>query len=132
MPEIRSLALAMLVLLAVACGVPIDSHSVPGTYYWNTAGVVDEIIIRPDSTYVHVFVPRDGPAIRDSSTWDFETWDDGAPRVSFDHFRFYSREGDWPRPVPQPAIWPATIERGMDGRLRLSVDPDVDLYYVRK
>ena len=110
-------------------------EDVVGTYVLNRGSAQDMIHVRSDGRYVHSYVLPGRMVAADSGTWQLGDYD--GQRVLFDNFRSWSRaerEGQGAgdvAPAPNPAEYPALLERGLFGEERLVVNADLGWYYVK-
>jgi hypothetical protein len=124
------LCFAVAMILAIARCVPVPRNNVYGTYRLNQGGDRYELQILPDGHWRHR-VRTAGTVVTDSGTW---TWDhdDEGDMITFERFAPRWRREFSPGEVVSAAYWPVEPERTWTGRVRLWVDYDIDLYYIKQ
>lgn len=102
-----------------------------GTYVGRHPFGADTLVLRPDFTYSHSFRTREGKYYAHRghwSDWSLQEFD----RIDIKNF-------DWHIPGFEPEFsqdtinssWPAKLERSLLGNNYISIDEDLDYYYLK-
>lgn len=127
----RGFLLAVL-LGMLGCFQSLDRpEQVVGVYDLEVGGVVDSLKVRPDGRYLHIYGRGGGPTVVDSGTWTI-SHASGEPRIEFADFFPSWRAQTFPGLPAQRGYWSAYAERGLTGSVRIKVDADLGLAYVRR
>ena len=113
--------------ISTECSPTIDQRAVPGSYFANHGKGLDAIELKQDGTYVYIYQSRGGEEFRNAGRWTFYR-QDNAPRITFTDFVFGLRGYGGAK----PGYWDVEIERSWRGELRLSLDPDLNYYYLKQ
>jgi hypothetical protein len=105
----------------------LERPDVFGRYVANHGKGLDVIELSPDGTYLYAYRSSDGKEFRNKGRWTFYR-QDGAPSITFDDFEFgLNGYGSG-----KPAYWDVEVEASWLRELRLSLDPDLNYYYLKQ
>jgi hypothetical protein len=110
-----------------ACSRRTDRPAVCGRYVANHGKGLDALDLKSDGTYIYNCHLNDGSTFHNTGVWKFY-YDGKEPRVTFDQFAF-CLPGYGGRRL---GYWDVEVERSWTGRLRLTLDPDLNYYYERQ
>lgn len=131
MNRLISVALLALASITVACSQPItDLYSVVGRYQLNKGDAEDVITVRADGSYIHAYRPRFGSQVVDTARWTLKH-EGGDVQIEFEKFSHYSRTEFFPGEQILRGFWIVDIEKNWRGQIRMAVDTDIGLYYIR-
>lgn len=119
-------ALAALVLLG-SCGSP----DYAGTYVGHHPFGADTLVLHPDSTYYHSFRTLKGQGYVHRGRWSGQALKEfySIDVENFDwHLPGYGG-GDAQDTIN--SLWPAKLERSLRGQTYISIDDDLDYYYLK-
>ena len=128
----RRTVIAALLLAVVACATPLDrAEDVVGVYDLKWDGTVDQLEVRPDGRYVRTYHTEGGAAVVDSGAWTM-SHASGETRVEFANWLPSWRAQTFPDIPMRRGYWVPYAERGLTGQVRISVESDIGLAYVRR
>ena len=117
---------------------PPQVRDIVGRYIMNQGPARDMIDVFPNGRYMHTYMRPGEQPIVERSTWTLE--DLAGDRIVFHDFRSWpdpdlqrSDGNVWPSNMhpPEPALYPALIDRQLGGGIALMVDMDVDWKFVK-
>ena len=126
----RGVPVVVLALLS-ACRGQVRPEEVPGTYALNKGAAADTLVLGSRGSYTHLFVPLGQAAVRDTGSWKAEATPTGL-RLTMSGFSMHPRVPIDSQPPVVRGFWVVDIGRTLGGRLRLPVDEDIGVYYVRR
>jgi len=124
MKNLTNLFILLLVFCA-SCQKPADRALVIGKYLSNNKSATEMLNVKSDGTYEYYYKGSAGKEITNSDKWIFEYWR-GKPLVTFSHFIF-----GWKETESRPAYWAVEVERSLFGNIKLSINSDLDYYFVK-
>src|SRR3989442_13427628 len=97
-------------LLCSGCSSPIHREDIVGRYSRNRGHARDELVVRNDGSYLHVYEQPNQPVITDSGRWSMDTID-GILHITFDNFvpRYWNEIQ--PGMAQPRGYWPVEVER---------------------
>ena len=115
----------------MACGPRFSARDLPGTYVLNHRASADTLLLNANGTYIHSFVSvQDQRAATESGTWAVDTAS-GPLRLTLTDFAVTSIP-DSGRTLPRRGLWVLELDQGWRGPLRLPVESDIGLYFVKQ
>ena len=132
MPVIRCCRAAALLgaVLWGGCTVGASSTDVIGTFVLNHPDVLDSLTLLPTQVYVHSYQRASERPISDTGRWKWDSGGDGN-RLVLSDFAMWVRKVALPSVDVPRGTWVVKPERAANGQIRLHVDRDVGLMYVR-
>ena len=113
--------------VSTGCSPTIERRALLGKYVANHGKGLDAIELKHDGSYVYFYRSSSGKEFRNAGRWTFYR-QDNAPRITFNDFVF----GLGGYGGAKPGYWDVEIERSWRGELRLSLDPDLNYYYLKQ
>ena len=113
--------------VSAACSSAINRASVVGKYIANHGKAFDAIDLNQDGTYTYLYRPKSGAEFHNSGRWTLYR-EGSEARITFRDFIFgLPGYGGGP-----PGYWDVEVETSWAGKLRLSINPDLNYYYVKQ
>lgn len=123
---------ALVLTLFAGCAEPLERpEEVTGTYVMDGGAARDELTVRADGRYVRSYALPGETAVVDSGTWEIER-SSGEPRIVFSDFAPRWRAQAFPDVPMRRGYWSTYAERSAGGTVRINVNEDLGLAYVRK
>lgn len=110
----------------IGCSRKVDRAAVVGEFLANHSKGLDAVDLEQDGTYVYTCHLKDQKEWTHTDHWNFY-YQEGHPRITFDNFIFCV-----PEYAKHPGYWDVEVERSATGKLELSLDPDLNYYFVKK
>jgi hypothetical protein len=126
----RRVPLVAITFLA-SCGGRARIEDVPGTYAFRKGAAVDTLMLGARGDYIHLYVSPGRAAVRDTGSWKAEATARGV-RLTMSNFSMHFREATDPQLPAVSGFWVVDLRRTLGSRLRLPVDEDIGLYYVKR
>jgi hypothetical protein len=117
-------------LLVGGCSKAIEHDEILGHYQLSTPQFRDTLELYDDGSYIHSFTSPTGDVTIDRGRWEF-TRESGRLALVFHGFTHRARAYYAPSAPREAGMWPVVIEKTWRGQIRLEVDRDIDLFYVR-
>ncbi len=119
--------LICLIPLMSSCSMKINDNDLIGDYIANHPFGYDELSIKKDGTYIHIYSGNDGSKFENRGRWDLKR-SEGKVELTFSKFKFGPPEYG----TDVPGYWVVNAQRSILGQIRLVIDYDLDYYYYKK
>ena len=123
----RLLFLTFCVLwLTAGCQYTGEPSGLIGVYVARNAECADVLVLKPDSTYVHMYGSRTVPEQIESERWRLDKYDDGYS-IGLSNYCFEDSRMPW---ASMPSIWALTVFSSF-GEITLPICPDFGIEYLK-